>query len=100
MSARRHREARIFKIIRKEASGKKKASQSMGYTPHKAKSQRKEVRTPGARNGVVDGRIDVPEVDLAHEAIDLRHTRMSDRVAGNHHGHQGRTDTQEVNTYV
>ena len=56
--------------------------------------------TPRAGVWVVDGGVDVAEVDLAHEAIDLRHTRMSDRVAGNHHGHQGRTDTQEVNTYV
>ena len=28
-------------------------------------------RTPGARVGVVDGGVDVAEVDLAHEAVDL-----------------------------
>ena len=36
-------------------------------------------RTPGARVGVVDRGVDVPKVDLAHEAIDLPHKQV--RVA-------------------
>lgn len=38
--------------------------------------------TPSARIGVVDSRIDVAEVNLAHEAINLRREVMSKRVNG------------------
>ena len=70
MSVRRHRETRIFKIIEKEAS--KRKSVNRWVTRHiKQKAKERRIRTPGARIGVVDGRINVPQVDFTHEAIDL-----------------------------
>lgn len=38
--------------------------------------------TPGASVGVVDGGIDVSEVDLAHESVDLQHGSVSEYIKG------------------
>ena len=49
----------------------------------------KMTRTPGARVGVIDCRVHVAQIDLAHETIDLRHGARV-RVAGKRVGAMSR----------